>query len=808
MLRNLLKISIRNLSKNRAYTLVNVVGLSLSIACSLILLLLIDFELSFDNYHKDKERIYRITQHMQRSEGIQYSSGSQYAMAKSLRNDFPDLSEVTMVEYHDTPVITLKHENGSYSNFSESETAAFVEPEFLRIFDFEILVGSTENALANIGGALVSKSKVKKYFGLEDNQLHEAIGKNLTIDGDLDITINAVISDPPPNSDFPFTLITAFEGFGVLNDSFDMNEWRSTSYYSNCYILVPDGFDVSDFEDQLIPFIDKYRGEDASELRRFKAQSLADLHFDERFGNYNARTAGQEKLWTMGVIAFVLIITAAINFINLATAQSTKRSKEVGLRKVMGGTRTQLIGQFFLENVLVSLTAGLASLVIAELMIIYAPELINLGNGFNLFTSIEAYQYLLIICIVVGVLSGIYPAVIISRLQPIRILNSSHATITFSGMNVRKTLVVGQFVITQVLIIGTLIVRSQMDYFNSKPLGFESDAHISFEIPENDAASLELLRNKLLADQSIENVTFTLGQPHGGNYFETSYAIRGESSSQENKTEVKPADKSFFDVLGLKFVAGKRYEFDDSARSIVINKAMMEAQGFVDPAEMIGQKIEVMGERYPINGVVENFHSRSLQYDITPLIFAAMPEFYYEGIVRLSPVGTRGIAEVVETIRTSWEEVFPEKLFRPVIMQDFLASRYEEETRTANLFQVFTLIAIIVGILGLHGLMSFMAVQKVKEMGIRKVLGAKTTSIIVLFATQFVKLMIVAFLIAGPIGFILLSGWLENFENRIFIQPTHFIVAALVSGVVTLLAISYQSIKASIANPINSLRNE
>ncbi len=808
MFKNLLKISFRNLVNNKAYTLVNIVGLALSMACSLVLLLLIDFEISFDGYHERKENIYRITQHMQRSDGIQYSSGSQYPMAKSLRNDFPDLLQVAMVEYHNTPVIRIAHEDGSITNFTESESVAFVEPGFLEIFDFEVIAGSSEQALSNRGGALVSESKVKKYFGLDDKQLQGAIGRTFTIDGDLDVIINGVIKDPPSNSDFPFHVITSFESFGVLDESFDLNNWSSTSYYSNCYFLAPDGFNISNFEDQLVPFINKYRGEGASELRKFIPQPLTDIHFDQRFGNYNARIASREQLWTMGAIALILIVVAAINFINLATAQSTKRSKEVGLRKIMGGTRKQLIGQFFLENLLVSITAGLLSLVIAELMIIYTPNLINLGGDFNLFTTVEAYQYLLLICLVVGALSGIYPAILISGLQPIRILNSRHSTITFSGSSVRRMLVVGQFVITQVLIIGTLVVRSQIDYFNNKPLGFDSDAHISFGIPQNDATSLENLRYKLLANPSIQEVTFTLAQPQGDNYFETSYAIRGESSSQENRTEVKPADKYFFNVLGLEFLAGKRYEFDDSAKSIVINRSMMVSQGYEEPSDIIGQKIEVMGERYPIDGVVENFHSRSLQYDMTPIVFAALPEFYYEGIVRLEPGRAGSLRDVIEVIQVSWEEVFPDELFKPVIMEDFLASRYNEEQRTANLFQVFTLIAIIVGVLGLHGLVSFMAVQKIKEIGIRKVLGARIVSIIAFFASQFLKLMAIAFLIAGPIGFILLSGWLNNFEHRISIQPIHFVIAASVSAVITCMAISYQSIKASLTNPVNSLRNE
>jgi len=809
MLRNFLKITLRNLLRNRVYTLINVLGLALSIACSLVLLLIIDFELSFDEYHSNRDRIFRITQHLLRNDGIQDYASAQYPMGEALRNDFPSMEQVAMTELSTSARIRVVQNDGESADFSNHEDIAFVEPALLKILDFQVLHGNLEAALTGFGSSVLTETRAMRYFSLPKDQLYQVIGQILVVNEKLNVTVDAIIKDLPSNTDFPFSMMVSFQSLKGMNQFFDANNWQTSSTDTNCYFLAPGDFDKVAFEKSLIPFINKYRGEGASELRKFKTQPLSEIHFDDRFSNYNGRLASEDKLWTMAAIALVLIITASINFINLATAQATKRSKEVGVRKIMGGSRGHLILQFFGENIILTISSMVFALVAAELMIIYFEEFIYLGDNFSLFTNSQLYKYLGILGSIVAILSGLYPAIIISGMKPLRIVGSSISTESPKGLNIRKVLIVSQFMITQVLIIGTLVIKSQMDYFNNKPLGFDSDEHITFQLPENSKEKLQFLQNELSSDPRIEGLTFTLGPPQTDSYFETHFGIMEEDESQENRTEIKPADDKFFDVFGLKFLAGAKYRANDTS-SIVINRAMMEVQGFNDPQKIIGKKISIFGGKYPVCGVIENFHSRSLRESIKPMVITPYSEFYYAGVVRINQANTssKELEEIMSSIETKWSIAFPKVTFEGIFVDDFLATRYEQEQKTASLFQVFTFVAIMIGILGLYGLVSFMAVQKTKEIGIRKVLGAGVGSIVTLFTSQFIRLMSIAFVLAAPIGYYLLSGWLEDYQNRITISIEHFIIAILISAAITLFAIGSKSIQAAIANPINSLRNE
>jgi putative ABC transport system permease protein len=536
---------------------------------------------------------------------------------------------------------------------------------------------------------------------------------------------------------------------------------------------------------------------------------LSELHFDERFGTFTYNTIERSMLITFGVIALILIITACINFINLATAEAIKRSKEVGIRKSLGGTRRQLIGQFLGETALVTVMSMLASLALAQLALTILNPFLELQLSLGLTSDWTLWIFLTVLTVVIAVLSGLYPAFIVSGFNPVLALKNLVSNKTSTGYNLRRALVVTQFFISQFFIIGTLVVINQMEYFLNKDLGFKKDAIIVVPIPEREepatgdkTSKMKTLRDEMLRMSGVANASLNSAPPSSGNVSGTHFKIEGKED--DFRTQVKQIDGNYLDVFDLKIVAGQNIEDGDTAKGFLVNEKLARTAGF-EPQEIVGKTIEMWGRKLQITGVVKDFHTVSLREPIE----ATLMMNRLRGYETLSlQVNQNQIKSVIDKLKASWETAYPEHIFDYEFLDQQISEFYEGEQRMSTLLGVFSSIAIFIGCLGLFGLATFMANQKTKEIGVRKVLGASVESIVILFSKEYLRLILLGFLLAAPLSWYIMNKFLDDFAYKISIGPDIFLIGLGATLAIAMLTVGYRSLRAALVNPANSLRSE
>ncbi len=810
MLKNYFITALRNISRERFFATMNIAGLALGIGCALVIYKVINYELSYDTHHKNYEKVYRLVRENVVATGIDYTPSVPHPLGGALREDFPGTT-VAMTNANGSSQITI--DNANKDMFQEERKVAFVEPKIFEIFDFEFLVGDKATCLEHKGSVVMTTSLAQKYFKLQPNEMDKAIGKSLSIDNSVTAIVTAVIADIPKNTDFPFEMFLYYKDQAAINPYFsEGKQWNSNSSATNCYLMLAKGSSVETMESLFPAFLDKYKGDDTSLKSKYNLQPLSDIHSSTRYRNYNEHTVSDNMLMSLGIIGLFLIITASINFINLTTAQAVKRSKEIGIRKTLGGNKSQLVFQFLGETILISFIAAFVGLIISELLLVYLEDIIGYRLTLGLLSNPDSLMFLGGVAIMVGLLSGLYPALLMSGMNPVLALKNSMNAKNKSGLlSMRRVLVIIQFSISQVLIIGTLVVSMQLDYFMAKDLGFNKDSIIITALPDNDPMKLELFKNKLLENASISKVAYCISSPLGQNNASTNINHSTLSKDDEYEASIKVSDPDYIDVYGLKLIAGRKYENNEAVENAVVNRKLTELIGFETPEAALGGKIPSgWGMTFNIVGVVEDFHSYSMSEGMENIVMINMPEVFYETGIKFntSNAGFSDIKNIVKHIESSYKVVFPEYIFDYQFYDEQINENYEAEQNTAKLFQLFAIIAIFIGCLGLYGLVSYISNQKTKEIGIRKVLGASTFSILKIFSMEIIGLILVAFLIAGPLGFISMSSWLDNYVYSIDLSPVVFIISLLVSLSIAIVTIAYKSIMASIANPVLSLKDE
>ncbi|MBT1687398.1 ABC transporter permease [Dawidia soli] len=800
MLKNYFKTAFRNLLRQAGISVINLSGLTLGITCGLILFLMVNYMSSFDADQPRRDRIYRVVSQSQGNEGQDYSQGVPPALPDAFRTDFPDVQEVVFISNRADDMVTIPQASGEPKKYQEEKGIMFTEPGFFRTFDRHVREGDPVKGLDEPHEAVITAGWARKYFGRED-----VIGEEIVFNKET-YKITAVVADAPTATDFPFNL---FLSYSTIKKKTEEPGWGNTWSEQQCYILVKDEQQAAAIDKRLPDFSLKYLGKDDPDKTQFFLQPVADMHFDKRFGTYSRSTVSRATLTTLGVIGIILIITACINFINLSTAEAIKRSKEVGVRKSLGSTRSQLIGQFLGETSLVTIVAVVLSLVITQVALGYINIFLDVSLTLDLMAG-SLWAYLLTVTVVVSLCSGLYPAFVVSGYNPAFALKNLAGNKNSSSYALRRTLVVVQFCISQLFIIGTIIIIRQMDFYQKKDLGFVQDAIINVPIPEREDArqgerisKMRTLRDEMARVPGVTLVSLASAPPSSGSVQGTNLKIDGADKPFE--VEIKQIDNNYIDLYKLTLLAGQNVQDLDTAQGYIVNEKTARLAGFSNPPDMIGTDIRIWGKTFPVVGVVQNFHTQSLHDPMGATVLFNSLRGYNDLALKIDMARSQ---EIIETMKTKWEATYPEQIFSYTFLDDDIREFYEEEKKMSVMLSIFTSMAIFIGCLGLFGLATFMANQKTKEIGIRKVLGASAESIVLMFSKEYVRLIVIGFVLAAPVAWVVMNQFLSEYAYKINIGADIFMLSIGITLLIALVTVGYRSVRAATANPVNSLRSE
>lgn len=790
MVKTYFKTAWRNLSKHRAYSLINVLGLTLGISSCLVIFLVVKYELSYDRFNSKADRTYRVTLN-----AIDFNPCVSFAVGPAMRTDFPELEAVSQTMFQNSAL--LKIGNTKYAE----KKILFADKYFTSVFDYTWLKGNSKTALSEPNSIVLTETYARKYFGNG-----EAMGQLIGFNNEFTLKVTGVIKDLPGNTHLPFNMLVSFETIKE-NLKWIMHEfWAIPNGFT--YIVTPRNLPVSKIQNRIHDFVKKNWGENIAKDARLPLQPLTDIHFDQRYlNNTISYTTSRETYYVLAAVAVLIIIIACINFINLATAQAIRRAKEVGVRKVLGSSRSQLIRQFLGETALMTLTALVLGLAICTLFLPILSTWLDIKISVDQLARPSVILVVLALTLAVILLAGLYPAFVQSAFRPVESLKSK-ASLQFKGLTLRKSLVVIQFAISQVMIIGTLIVSYQMDFFQNRNLGFSKDAVISFGIP--DMKKTDVLKQQLINTPGVNEICFSSGAPVISSNF-TSFISPEAGITKDDVTEMKFIDEAYIDMFKLKMLAGEKIirtnaKENDTVYNSVVNETMIHKLGIEDPQKAIGRHVILNGDwMTTITGVVADFQSESKHKKIRPCVLIYRPDNFYKASVKIQ---SGNMHKTIAAIDKSWSTLFPEDIFSYEFLDDHIAAWYRQEQKEYTAFKLFSGIAILIGCLGLYGLVAFAAAQRIKEVGIRKVLGASLVDIIVLFSKEFVVLIAIAFFIAAPVAYYIMHSWLQTFAYQISIGANIFVIAIITSFTIAAVTIAYQAIKAAIANPVKSLRTE
>jgi putative ABC transport system permease protein len=792
MLKNYFKIAWRNLKRNKAYAAISVAGLALGIACGILIFTLVTYHLSFDTFHKNSDRVYRLYTEWH-DDGIGRSNGVPQPLGKTFRNDFTLAEKTARVINFRNNLITITKGN-EVKKFREENGVAFTEPDYFDILNFPLIKGDKKNILVRPGEALLTEKIAHKYFGGDD-----AIGKVIRLDNKVNFTVSGILKDLPPNTDRRQEIYVSYGNMDEYTDKRREENWGGVYSGSEAFTLLKPATTTAQANNAMAEIVKKhYTGRDLK-VWKFKLQPLNDIHFNADLDGY----ADKKYLWALFFIGVFLIITACVNFVNLATAQALNRSKEVGIRKVLGSLPHQLFWQFIAETALITVVAVILAIGLSYLAL---PAINHLFQSEMQFNKGQLAVFIFMVSIVVVFLSGSYPGLVLARFQPILALKSKLSQKHIGGFSLRRILVVTQFSISQVLIIGTIIIVSQLHYSQTADLGFNKDAVVLLPIPQNDLAKLTTLRNRINQIQGVEKVSYCYRPPASQSNNSTGVNFNHRAEDEHWGINTKPGDENFLATFGMKLIAGRNFFPADTTREFLVNETFVKKLN-LKPQDVIGKTLSINGKSTtaPIVGVVKDFYNYSFHTEISPICI--MPDYRSYSTLAIK-MNMRNAQSSLASFEKIWNESFPEELYSYEFLDDSIKKFYEMDNIQLKLAESFAAIAIVIGCLGLYGLVSFMAVRKTKEIGVRKVLGANIQHVLWLFGKEFTKLLLIAFLIAAPLAWWAMHNYLQDFKYRITIGPGIFLVSILSTFIIAAITVGYRSITASLANPVKSLRSE
>ncbi|HEY2348028.1 MAG TPA: ABC transporter permease [Puia sp.] len=802
MFKNYCKTAFRNLIRNKKFSLINISGLAIGIASSILIFTVVQYELSYDTFRPEYKNIYQVAIEDKFPDNTAYTPGTPYPALEAIRAKFPQITTGVIYANYSAQ-LTVVGPDGTPSKekrFIEETGVFFADPQYFKIFKTTWLMGSPE-VLDQPNKIVLSKKTAQKYFG----GWQDAANKFIRLDNLNTLQVAGIIQDAPGNSDFRYKAIASYPVF--KNTSFYpySREWNTTSSSEQLYVLLPSTQSVSSINAQLLKFSRDRFKDNRKTSRTLFLRPLSILHFDSRMENMGDHITSKTTLWTLSLIALFILIMAGINFVNLSTVQAVNRSKEIGVRKVLGSSRWNLLWQIMGETALVVLASILLAIGLAELCLPYIKHVSSITENVSLFNW-QTSLYLTGLLVLVTLMAGLYPAMVVSGFSPILALKNKINSASVGGISLRRSLVVLQFAISQVLIVGTLIAVSQMNFIQNADLGLNKEAILVIRGngDSTQISRMDIFKSELQKNYSVIDVTQCTDIPSSDNNWGTNFAFNHKPD--ENYTLfLKFADADYFKTFGLQFAAGGPYAKADTVNEVVINQTLVSKLGLKSPQEAIGKDIQSGGGWKKICGVVKDFRQNSLRDETKPILIANYKNLYSYTALKLKG---GNLAAVREQVQKVWDKYFPEYANQAYFVDERIEEFYEQEHQLALLYKIFAGIAVFISCLGLYGLVSFMAVQRKKEVGIRKVLGASISQIIYLFSKEFTILILIAFAIAAPVAWYMMSNWLHRFVYRIPMRPMLFILAVVISVTIAWLTVGYKSFRAALANPAKSLKSE
>ena len=806
MFRNYLKIAWRNILRHKAYSGINIFGLAIGIASCLLILQYVSFELSYENFQVKKDRIFRVQQNRYDNEKLstQWAAGA-YAVGNSFKDAIPEIEDYVKLVQNNHVITEIDNQP------LKIEKVFFATTSFFNVFTFPLIAGNPATALKEPFTAAISETTARKIFGTTN-----VIGKSLELNKNSIYTITGVYKDAPVNTQIKPDILLSYATF--LSFQAKYNNTPETAWqWDGCltYLLLREGADPAVVEKKFPPIVEKATG---AELKKFNAavtyllQPLTDIHLYSHYMMEPGTNGDGKTVYLLMVIAFFIVIIAWVNYINLATARAITRAREVGVRKAIGSQRGQLVRQFLYESAMLNGVAVIISLLLVLLAIPGFNKLSGQEFSFDLFVKPSFWLSLAGLFIIGVFCSGLYPAFVLSNFKPVEVLKGKMSGTKQSGI-LRKSLVVFQFSASLFLLIGSLVVYRQIDFMRKQPLGIQIEQTLVVAGPTvgNDSTFLQkvtTLKKELGQESNVRNITVSTsipGQAVGWNA--GGIKLVGTDESTQKQYRVLGVDYDYTKTFGLKLIAGRSFskEFGTDEKAVMFNRKGVQQLGFDKPEEAIGKRIDFWGDQYTVVGVTENFHQQSLRESFEPLILRCIPDASDYMSIK---VNTAQVSNTVSRVKTAWNKFFPGNTFDYFFLDDHFDEQYKADQRFGQVFTLFTSLAILVACLGLFGLASFITLQRTKEIGIRKVLGASVGNILALLYREFAILLVVAFFIAVPIAWIATSKWLETYAFRTSIHWIYFVLPFFVIVAIAWITVSIQSIKAAIANPVNSLRNE
>lgn len=808
MLFNYLKIFIRNLKKNPVYILINILGLSVGMAASILIFIFVQHELSYDNYHQHGDRIFRVSRAWfnPNGEANLHLGHAAPPFGPLLKSDFQGKIEEAV------RLMNVKLVVKEGDDVFEESKFFFSDPEVFKVFSWKLVEGDPSTALTFPDGLVLTQSMAKKYFGDQS-----AMGEYMEVkigSASMDMQVRGIMEDVPDNSHFQLDFLASMEPVVEFYGGYEavMKNFGSNSF--STYLLLEEGIDAEDLEAELPAFIDRHippsaQGFSASMGTKLFLWPLRDIHLYSNLDSEIEPNGSIEYVYIYSAIAVFILLIACINFMNLATARSAKRAMEVGLRKVLGADRPLLVKQFMSETIFMTFIALLLALAMVALSINSFGDFTNKQLEMNFLDSPYYILALLFLVIAVGLISGSYPSLFLSGFQPVKVLKGTYK-IGSIHEKLRSFLVIGQFAISIVLIVAVLVVIQQLDFMKDKDLGFEKEEIVVLPAYVEFTDNYEMLRERLISNSGVSEVSLGSRLP-SGRLLDAQGAqaeVRGELSPIDVRIADIHVSHSFFKTFEMKIVAGRDFDYNmasDSTEAFILNQSAVRAIGWENEEEAIDKQFLYGNRRGYVVGVVKDFHFESLHQPISPMVFLIPQDRFNEVAIKIR---SESKEETLEFLKAEWQAMKPDFPFNYYFVADRFNQQYEAEEKVGTVFGFFAGLAILISVLGLFGLSAYATERRVKEIGIRKVMGASIWGIVSLLGRDFLKLVLIGFILAIPLAYFGMNSWLANFAYKISISWSVFFFAGLVATIIAAVTVSSQSIRAAMINPVDAFKVE
>ncbi|MEH6680564.1 MAG: FtsX-like permease family protein [Sediminicola sp.] len=814
MIKNLFKIAFRNLLKNKMFSLINITGLALGLSASFVIAMIVYYDLTFDKFHAEGERIHRVTSVFKTPDGEFYNRGVSVPLGEALTGK---AGVETVSTFFAASFNSVKTTQGNRKH-KNPEKIIFADSDYFKLFNYRWLAGNPTKVLSDPNEVVLTLSRAAKYF--PDMPVDQLMEKTLVYNDSVVVRVTGIVADFEGRTDLDFQEFLSL-GTAKATDMSNMvhtDGWDNTNSATQVFLKLAEGSSSEGLEKELKAIAEEHAEADLVAMglhRTFSLQPLSDLHFNADLGifNHTSSTGNRTLLMGLSFVALFLLLLGCINFINLNTAQAARRAKEIGIKKTLGSSRKQLMFQFLGETFLLTLAASLISLLLCPWLLRLFSDFIPSGVDFGLLKSPQLIGGIFLLLVLVTLLSGFYPAMVLSGFKPISVLKDQ----IYSGgtkSDFRKYLTVFQFVIAQIFIIATIFVGKQLNYMMDRDMGFKTDALVHIRTPWQDASFEKRLvfRGKVGAINQVSDVGFGGAPPASNSTHSSMVTYRDGDKEIHTEVELLYGDETYLKLYGIPLLAG-RDRLNDTVREYVINDTYAKILGFSDPREAIGKYVKIDSLPIPIVGVMKDFNQRSLRARIKPMALIGdwyrmeNPQF---NTLHFSLIGqpSNTWTEAIKQLEAEWKSVYPESDFELNFMDDSIKRFYEQERRTSSLLQWATGLAIAISCLGLLGLVIYSTERRTKEIGIRKVLGASFAQLNLLLCKEFLLLVGVAFLIAAPLTFLGIRHWLEGFAYRTAVSWWVFPLSGMLMALIALGIMIIRTMASARANPVKSLRTE